>query len=185
MKDGDCKKSVIALINDIKNKTIDPKSLNIYTRRECVNYLMLSGLSSVEMAHLFNVDERTIRRDKKEIRSANALAIDDRTKEEFLGWACVKAERTQQEFLRIFRSSGASVTEKLRALSFDWNVHKGLLKILSESGVFLESDKMAYKEDKEEDFVLPEDLKHQKEIYELTISDLQNQIIKIDSQLED
>lgn len=67
---------VLDLIHRIRAKETNPSSLDAETRRHCVDLLAEQGVSTVDMAQLLGVSERTINRDRTAIREANALTVD-------------------------------------------------------------------------------------------------------------
>lgn len=65
---------VIALLQNISNKTLDAKTLTEDQRIQCVRHLMHQGENTVyEMSLIFQVSERTIKRDRKKIREGTEL----------------------------------------------------------------------------------------------------------------
>ena len=69
---------VIEIITRVKQGLTDPKSLDPGDRRQCAAYLFGEGMSTPEIARLLKVTERTIRRDREQIREEQSIARDPR-----------------------------------------------------------------------------------------------------------
>ncbi len=67
---------VLSLIKQIKDNTLNPKSLSPEECRRCVDVLWSEGYSAAEMAQIFKTSERTIYRIRKELRDSYALRVD-------------------------------------------------------------------------------------------------------------
>jgi DNA-binding NarL/FixJ family response regulator len=58
----------LALLQQIRNRVIKPKSLDLSQRRLLVSMLINEGQSSAEIAQLLDVSDRTIERDRQVYR---------------------------------------------------------------------------------------------------------------------
>ena len=76
----------------------------------------LEGLTVQEIADLFGVNDRTIRRDKAKIRKSNALRPSGDIEAELLGEYHVHVELAVSRLNRLFRDPAASVADKITAI---------------------------------------------------------------------
>ena len=66
---------VLTLIKQIKENKIDPAMLSAADRRRCVEVLWGEGYTVAETAQILKRGERTIHRDRSELRAAHALHV--------------------------------------------------------------------------------------------------------------
>jgi len=64
----------LVILQDIKSGKTDPSLLASSERKLLVSLLMVEGQSTAEIAHLLQVSDRTIERDKQAIRKDNSLS---------------------------------------------------------------------------------------------------------------
>lgn len=106
---------VLELIEQIRAKSLDPKLLRPADRRRCVQYLGTEGFLVEEMAQLFRVAERTIRRDRAAERKAAALRPDPELKGQLAGWLLQEAERAVQRIRRVTRDPACNPADRIAA----------------------------------------------------------------------
>ena len=99
---------VIEIITQIKHGTTDPKSLDPGDRRQCAAYLFGEGMSTPEIARLLKVTERTIRRDREQIREEQSVSRDPSLAGRIAGQLFAEAENTVQRIRRVVRERDAS-----------------------------------------------------------------------------
>jgi hypothetical protein len=66
----------LTLLQDIRNGSIDPRSLRPVVRRTLVSFLMAEGQSTAEIGHLLNASDRIIQLDKKALWGENTITKD-------------------------------------------------------------------------------------------------------------
>ena len=125
---------ILTLINEIKSKKVPPESLSVEDRRRCVEVLRAEGYTIAEIGQILRRNERTIRRDLREIRAGHALCPDPLFAERFIGNFINEAEICYARLRRIARESQASAMERLMAETSAWKVLRELLEKLQSVG---------------------------------------------------
>lgn len=133
--------SVLALIQQIKDRKLSPDTLSADDRRRCVEVLRGEGYSAPEIAQILKKNERTIYRDLDTIRSANALTLDPQFVEKMAGETIRQAEISMTRLRRIAREAGASAMERLMAEGSAWKVHKELVELFQSLGYLPQAPK--------------------------------------------
>ncbi|MBL8874168.1 MAG: hypothetical protein JNM86_00050 [Phycisphaerae bacterium] len=108
-------RSAIELLRLIKERELDPKTLNPDTRRICVQHLYTEGLTTSEMAHLLRCNERTIERDRREIREANSLKLDPGFADRIAGDLLAESEQVISRIRRAARDAAATPGDRIAA----------------------------------------------------------------------
>lgn len=103
----------IDLLKKIQAGSVDPKSISKNDRQQLVVVLMTDGLSNAEMAQLLCVADRTIERDKKSIRVANAIAKDPELLGQSVGRLSTEAEAAIQNIRGAIRGKGVPVSARV------------------------------------------------------------------------
>lgn len=126
---------IIQILNQIRNNEIDAADLDPEVRLEGVDYLwMTEGQPTAIIANILKVDERTIRRDKNDIRKRNAKKLSTEDSLEIIGELLEKATSTHEHLMRLARSKEGSLQEKAQA---GFYVHKAIeaqIKLLQSLG---------------------------------------------------
>jgi hypothetical protein len=135
-------KSVLSIIQDIKNNLLDPKTLFPEERQRCVDFLLREGYTREQVAQIFVTTDRTIRRDLVEIRKKNALTADINLVKETIGDMFQKAMMHHAYLVRLARSSEASVAIKGQLEFQAWTVLKEMVVLMQNLG-FLPSKPQA------------------------------------------
>ena len=133
--------SVLALIQQIKDRKLSPDTLSADDRRRCVEVLRGEGYSAPEIAQILKKNERTIYRDLDAIRAGNALTLDPQFVEKMAGETLRQAEISMTRLRRIAREAGASAMERLMAEGSAWKVHKELVELFQSLGYLPEAPK--------------------------------------------
>ncbi len=107
--------STLVLLEEIKDGTVDPKSIRPVDRRQLVAFLMGDGYSTPEIARIFKVTDRTVERDKKEIREGNAIPPNPRLVEEMVGRLIGETDRCTQRIRKASKDREASQAVKVDA----------------------------------------------------------------------
>lgn len=127
--------SILEIIKKIHEGVIKGEALSQDIRQECVEYLwQIEGYSIVAIANALNVSERTIKRDKNEIRKKNAQKPSTDYALETLGELIHKATAAHEHLIRISRSSGGSIQEKSQATYYAWKAVAEQMKLLQSLG---------------------------------------------------
>jgi len=103
------------LIRDLKAGKIVGKGVPPESRRECVQWLSLEGLSNAEIADLFNMSEKTIRRDLVELRKKNAIHPSPQIVAEMLGEFYLQVQASVKRLRRVGRDSRTSPSDQIAA----------------------------------------------------------------------
>ena len=125
---------VLALIHQIKEGRLQPKTLSAEDRRRCVEVLRGEGYGHAEIAQILQVSERTIHRDIQQIRETHALAPDPTFPERMIGELCQQAEVSIARLRRIAREKNTSAMERAMAESFAWKVCREFFEKLQSVG---------------------------------------------------
>jgi predicted DNA-binding transcriptional regulator YafY len=105
----------LALLQGIRNGSIDPKYLPPDERRPLVFFLTAEGQSSAEIAHLFKRSDRTIERDIKALREEIAITKDPKLVEQMAGRLMCETELSIQRLRKVQRDKDASPADKIEA----------------------------------------------------------------------
>ena len=99
----DTEERTLSLLQKIQAGTVNPRCTRTADRRLLVNHLMADGYSTAEMAQILKVSDRSIERDKKAIREANALAADPELVEQMAGRLVCEADLSVQRIRKAAR----------------------------------------------------------------------------------
>lgn len=127
--------STLEILGQIKNKMIDPETISTEKRQNCVEHLWLVEAQSVAvMAHLFKVCDKTIRRDKDEIRIRNSKKLTPEGRSMILSELLEKLTSTHENLMRLARSKDGSVQETGQAGSYATAAILDMVKLLQSLG---------------------------------------------------
>lgn len=132
--------SVHRTIQQIREGRFDPKTLSKINRQACVEVLFLEGYQEASLAYLFKVVDRTIRRDKEDIRRKNALENNPERVKELIGELLQKARNHHASLKRLSSTQGASVSERAQAEFASWRVEKEVIEKLQSLGYLPSKD---------------------------------------------
>lgn len=125
----------LQILAQIKSQTYDPKDLPQDIRQDLVEYLWhKEGLDTAVIAQILKVSDKTIRRDKDDIREklAKQLNPDDRLK--ILGEFVAKLTSIHENQMRLSRSKDGSVQENSLAGAYAAKAIQILDQIYKEHG---------------------------------------------------
>lgn len=111
----DTEERTLSLLQKIQAGVMDPKCIRPAERRLIVSYLMADGYSTADMAQILKVSDRSIERDKKAIREANALAADPELVEQMVGRLVLEAELSIQRIRKAARDKETSPAARIDA----------------------------------------------------------------------
>ena len=107
--------SVLSLIQDIKDKRVDPRNIDKDMRQLCVEMFMAEGYSKAQMAEILKRSDKTIKRDIDEVFLRNSVNPDQKFVELMAGRLLMAAEIHRNHLMRLARSKGSSVMERAQA----------------------------------------------------------------------
>ncbi len=103
----------IDLLRKIQAGSVDPKAISKIDRQQLVVVLMADGMSNAEMAQLLGVTDRTIERDRKSIRTGNAITKDPGLLGQMVGRLMAETEVASQHIRKAIRGKGVSAAVKV------------------------------------------------------------------------
>lgn len=106
----------LELIDRIRAKEISPATLDPSTRRECVQVLAIRGLNCSEIAKVFEVCDRTIRRDLRAIREHHAADVVGGGVHAIIGVLMCDLAWGQDQLKRTCSRSNARDGDRIRAV---------------------------------------------------------------------
>jgi hypothetical protein len=114
---GESERSLLDLLQGIKDGSILPTSIDIETRRIAVEYLYAEGYSILKIASLFGTCQRTISRDRKVIRKRNAISRDPDMVEEVIGEIVKESDEAMNRIRRYANEKGVTPKVKMEGES--------------------------------------------------------------------
>lgn len=111
----DTDERTLSLLQKIQAGTVDPKCIRPADRRLIVSYLIADGYSTADMAQILKVSDRSIERDKKALREANALSADPELVEQMAGRLVCEAELSVQRIRKAARDKNTPQAVKVDA----------------------------------------------------------------------
>lgn len=123
-KPGADERTILSIIQDIKNGVLDPKILSLEERPRCVDFLLREGYTQEQVAQIFKTTDRNIRRDVVKFKKANPLAASSDLSEEIVGDMYRKATMHHAYLVRCARSPELSVVERGQLEFMAWRVLK-------------------------------------------------------------
>jgi hypothetical protein len=131
---GNESEPVLTLIKQIKENRIDPVVLSAEDRRRCVDVLWSEGYTVAETAQILKRGERTIYRDRSDLRAAHALHVHPQFAAQMAGELMRQAEGSASRLRRIAREPGASAMERSMAENFAFKVFTEMIDRLQSLG---------------------------------------------------
>jgi hypothetical protein len=127
---NDPERSTVQLLQEINSGMTDPKSLDKYSRQQCVELLIAEGYTYAHISQVLKCSEKTISRDIKNIRERNALMPNVEFAKQFIGETFKKAMNHHSFLMRTARSPGISASEKTNAEYAAWRILKEIVEVL-------------------------------------------------------
>ncbi len=103
----------IDALKKIQSGQLDPKAIGSDDRRQLIEYLTAGGYSKAEMAAVLKVSERTVERDRKAVREANAIARDPDLLPQMVGRLVAEAELAVQQIRKTCRERSVAPGTKV------------------------------------------------------------------------
>ena len=123
----------IMILKQIQDGVLDKEKLPKDMRQACVEYLLTQFTSISKIAVIVGKDERTIKRDKKEIEQRNVQKPSIDYSLELIAELKRKSDATQEQLMELAKDKQGSVQEKAQAAFYLWkSIHEqmGLLQRL-------------------------------------------------------
>ena len=105
----------IALLQKIKDGQFEANSIGKAERKLLVQFLMAEGKSTAEIAHLLNVSDRTIERDKKALQEENTITKDSKLAEQMAGRLDSEAKLCIERIRKFARGKDTPASVKVDA----------------------------------------------------------------------
>ena len=105
----------LTLLQDIRNGSIDPRSLRPVVRRTLVSFLMAEGQSTAEIGHLLKASDRNIQLDKKALRGENPLTKDPKLLGQMAGRLVTEADLCIERIRKSARGKDTPASVKVDA----------------------------------------------------------------------
>ncbi|MGA2775128.1 MAG: DeoR family transcriptional regulator [Candidatus Omnitrophota bacterium] len=126
---------ILSLIQQIKDGTLNPKTLPKEVRQSCVEFLDSEGcMQHAQIAQFLKITDRTVRRDLEEIDDRNALTLDIKQSKRVLANMSQKAMVHHSYLMRLARSPDATIGEKAQAEFLAWRVLKEFVEKMQSVG---------------------------------------------------
>lgn len=122
------------ILKQIKEGIIDKETLPKEMRQACVEYLLTQFTPVSKIAALLGRDERTIKRDKKEIDQRNSQKPSIDYSLELISELMRKANATQEQLSELARDPKGKVQEKGQAAFYLWKAIQEQMKLLQSLG---------------------------------------------------
>jgi len=130
---------VYKMIQGLKDKSLDPSLVKKAERIDCLEVLSLEGWAIMNMAELFKVSEKTIKRDLEAIVDRNALNPDPDLIQKVIGDFMLKTKVAHSNLVRMARGKDGSISERTQA---EYSAHLMLtnsIKVLQSLGYLPEA----------------------------------------------
>lgn len=127
-------KSVISIIRDIQQGSIDATRLAIEDRRRCVEHFICEGYTVAEIAEILKVTDRTISRDKSAIRQANSIEIDPQMAAQMVGQLFIQADNCIQRIRRVTRERDTPPNVRIEGEKACWHIYNNFVHRLQSLG---------------------------------------------------
>ena len=125
----------LSILQKIKDGEIDPKMLSAELRKEFVEILKDEGYTTSQMAQIFGVTDRQIRRDVEWVKKKNALTPSVEFAKEMIGDMVKKAMVHHDYLVRLSNNQDIPAADKIGARVSAWRIIEGLAEKLQTLGV--------------------------------------------------
>jgi len=125
---------LLDLLQEIKDKRKDPKLFDKSTKVEMVALLYTERYSVHQIAQIFKVCDRTIKRYIKQIKRQNAVKVDDKLSDQIVGELIASENQNFNYLSRLAQSKESKTFEKIQAISAANQSRHSLARILLSTG---------------------------------------------------
>jgi len=130
----DDEEPIISLIQQIKDGTLNPKTLSREIRQCCVEFLSAEGYGAAQISQIIMRSEKTVSRDLVDIRARNAITPNIDLAKQIVGDMFQKAMVHHKYLMRIARSPDSSNAEKYQSEFLAWRVLKEVVEKMQTLG---------------------------------------------------
>jgi hypothetical protein len=94
---GEASRTTLQWLRMVHTGEVVPSDIPPEVRRECIEQLTLQGFSAADIAEMFHISERTVRREREAVRNESTIAPDlqlgDRLLGEYERWTLASLQR--------------------------------------------------------------------------------------------
>lgn len=141
MEHNDKDQAILDLIQEIKQGSFEVKTLSKELRQACVEVLIFEGYSAPQLAQIFGVSDKTLRRDKDEISARNAVTPSLELAKAYVGELIAKSEGSISYLTRLSRAKDGSIAEKGQVEYLAWKILEERTKLLQSLGYLPQTPK--------------------------------------------
>jgi transposase len=127
-------KSVLSIIQDIKNGILSPRTLSKEARQRCVEFLDGDGYKEPQIAQILMRCEKTVYRDLKDIEDRNSMSPSVESAKKIIGNMFQKAMVHHKYLMRLARSTEATHGERAQSEFLAWRTLKEVVEKLQTLG---------------------------------------------------
>ncbi|MDX9911467.1 MAG: helix-turn-helix domain-containing protein [Phycisphaerales bacterium] len=127
-------RSALDAIRAIRENTLSGADLTVEDRRRCVAHLLAEGYSVPEIAEVLGMSERTVQRDKAEVRRGLALEPGLQLAREVIGHLVWTAESQVGHLSRLARDPQAAAAERIECRRLIWTITRECVEQLRLTG---------------------------------------------------
>lgn len=125
----------LALLQDIRNGSIDPRSLRPVVRRTLVSFLMAEGQSTAEIGHLLKASDRIIQLDKKALWGENTITRDPALVGKMIGRLVTEANLCMERIRKSARGKDTPASVKVDAEHRCFQIFEKTIERLQSLGI--------------------------------------------------
>lgn len=126
--------SPISIIRELQNGSLRADALAPASRRACIEHLHVESYSAAEIAEVFKISVRTVRRDLAQIREGHAVVADSTFVARIVGELVQEAECSIGRLRRIARDRDCPHAAKVDAERAAWSVMREFVEKLQSLG---------------------------------------------------
>ena len=130
----DDEEPILSLIQQIKDGTLNPRTLTKELRQRCIELLTSEGYTEAQIAQILMRSEKTISRDLVDIRAQNAITPDINLAKQIVGDMFKKAMVHHKHLMRLARSPDSTNGEKSQSEFLAWRVLKEVVEKMQTLG---------------------------------------------------
>lgn len=131
---GQEEEPILSIIQRIKDGSLNPKTLPVETRQQCIGVLLAEGYMESAIAQILGRSDKTISRDLVEIRERNAPTPGLNFAKQIVGDMFQKGMINCKYLMRLARSPEASYADKAQAEFMAWRVLKEVVEKMQTLG---------------------------------------------------
>lgn len=124
----------IDLLTKVRNGTLNGRALGTTERQAVVALLVAEGCSAPEMAQVLDVSDRTIERDRRQIRESNALPKDPRLVDLMVGRLVAESELATQRIRKAIREKDVDPAVRVDGEHRCYQINSDLFQRLQQVG---------------------------------------------------